>query len=130
MATPWEKHFNSKPDITDFHIFGSIVYVKREKEPGKLEPQAQEGRWIGPDHTSNGHWIYWPQRHTATVERNIVFSDQQTQLVEEEDGNLGNLDTSVTESELPIIPVPDEIAEPLPPNVITGKRVKKLSKKI
>lgn len=130
MATPWEKHFNPKPDITDFHIFGSIVYVKRERELGKLEPQAQEGWWIGPDPTSNGHWVYWPQRRTATVERNIAFSDQQIQLVEEEDGNLGKLDTSVTESELPIIPVPEEIAEPLPPNVITEKWAKKPSKKI
>ena len=60
MATPWEKHFNTKPDITDFHIFGSIVYVKRETEPGKLEEQAQEGRWIGLEPTSNGHYIYWP----------------------------------------------------------------------
>ena len=35
MATPYEKWFGLKPDISDFHIFGSHVYVKREKEPGK-----------------------------------------------------------------------------------------------
>ena len=64
MATPYEKRFGLKPDISDFHIFGSHVYVKREKEPGKLDPQAQEGHWIGLESESNGHYIYWPQQHS------------------------------------------------------------------
>ena len=61
MTTPYEKRFGLKPDISDFHIFGSHVYVKHEKEPGKLDPQAQEGHWIGLEPESNGHYIYWPQ---------------------------------------------------------------------
>ena len=67
------------------------------------------------DITSIGH------NNTVTTERNIVFSDRQIQLVEGEDGNLGNLETSITESEQPVIPVPEEIAEPLPPEILTGK---------
>ena len=130
MATPYKKQFGLEPDISDFHIFSSHVYVKHEKEPGKLNPQAQEGRWIGLESESNGHYIYWPQRHTVTTERNVVFSDRQIQLVEGEDGNLGNLETSITESEQPVIPVPEEIAEPLPPEVLTGKRVRRPTKKI
>ena len=43
---------------------------------------------------------------------------------------MGNLETSVTESEQPVIPVPEEIAEPLPPGVITGKRNRRPTKKI
>ena len=126
MISPWEKRFGNPPDISNFHIFGSIVYVKREKEPSKLGPQAQEGKWIGPDLESNGHWIYWPTRKTVTVERNIKFSDRQIQLVEGEqnikyDGNLGNLETSITESEQPVIPVPIEISEPIAPGVVAGK---------
>ena len=62
--------------------------------------------------------------NTVTTERNIVFSDRQIQLIEGEDGNLGNLETSITESEQPVIPVPEEIAEPLPPEVLTGKQVR------
>jgi len=130
MATPYEKWFGIKPDITNLHIFGSIVYVKREKEPGKLEPQAQEGCWIGLEPESNGHYIYWPTRHTVTTERNVVFSDRQIQPVEGEDGNLGNLETSVTESEQPVIPVPEEIAEPIAPDEVSGKRVRRPTKKI
>ena len=36
MATSYEKWFGLKLDISDFHIFGSHVYVKREKEPGEV----------------------------------------------------------------------------------------------
>ena len=61
MATPFEKQFDNIPDITDFHIFGCIVYVKQEREPGKLDAQAQEGCWIGLEPESNRHFIYWPQ---------------------------------------------------------------------
>ena len=61
MATPCKKQFGLKPDISNFHIFGSHVYIKREKELGKLNPQAQEGHWIGLESESNRHYIYWPQ---------------------------------------------------------------------
>ena len=121
IATPFEKQFGKTPDISNFHIFGSIVYVKREVSPGKLEPQAQEGCWIGIDTEADAHFIYWPERKTVTTERNVVFSNRQIQLVEGEDGNLRNLETSVTKSEQPVIPIPEEIAEPIPPEEITGK---------
>lgn len=124
MATPYEQRFGRKPDISDFHTFGSIVYVKREKELNKLDPQAQEGHWIGREEESNGHFIYWPTRKTVSTERNVTFSNRQIQPVEGEDGNLGNLETSVTESEQPVIPVPDEIAEPVSPDEVTGKWIR------
>lgn len=60
VATPYEKRFGTTPDISDFHIFGSTVYVKKEKDPEKLVPQAQEGQWIGVNTESNGYFIYWP----------------------------------------------------------------------
>ena len=43
---------------------------------------------------------------------------------------MGNLETSITESEQLVIPVPEEIAEPLPPEVLTGKQVRQPTKKI
>ena len=131
MITPYEKRYGKIPDISNFHIFGSWVYVKREEKPDKLSAQALEGHWIGLEPQSNGHFIYWPDRRTVTTERNVIFSDRQIQLVEGEyeDGNL-DLDTSVTESEQPIIPVPKEIAEPVAPEIITGKQSRQPSKKV
>ena len=43
---------------------------------------------------------------------------------------MGNLETLITESEQPVIPVPEEIAEPLPPEILTGKQVRQPTKKI
>ena len=31
-------------------------------------------RWVGFDPQSKGHRIYWPERHTVTVERNVRFT--------------------------------------------------------
>ncbi|KAJ3900745.1 hypothetical protein F5879DRAFT_992601 [Lentinula edodes] len=96
------------PDISNFHIFGIMVYVKHEKEPGKLNPQAQEGRWVGIKPESNGYFIYWPDHQTVSTEYN----------------DLRNL--AVTKSEQPIIPVPEEIAKPINPDVTTRKLTKKI----
>ncbi|GAW04208.1 copia-like polyprotein [Lentinula edodes] len=72
------------------------------------------------------------KRNEVTIElwliAYLVFL--QIQPVEGEDQDLGNLETSITESEQPIIPVPEEIAEPINPDIITGKRVRKPTKKI
>ena len=68
MISPWEKRFGTKLDISDLHIFGSIVYVKWEKEPEKLGLQAQEGQWLDIEPESGRHWIYWIDQKTVTVE--------------------------------------------------------------
>ena len=59
-----------------------------------------------------------------TTEWNVTFSNRQIQLIEGEDTNLGNLETLVTELEQPVIPVPEEIAESIPPEEITRKCVR------
>ena len=43
---------------------------------------------------------------------------------------MGKLDTSVTKLELPVIPISEEISEPIDPNIITGKRERKLTNRM
>ena len=52
---------------------------------GKLAVRAQEGRWVGFALESNGHRVYWPERKTVTVKRNVVFSREHLPVVLEED---------------------------------------------
>ena len=59
MKTPFEECFNSKPNIAKLHQFGSPCFVTRVPQ-SKLAEQAIEGRWVGLDPESKGHWIYWP----------------------------------------------------------------------
>ena len=52
MATPYKKCFGTKLDISNFHIFGSTVYVKQEVNSEKPGPQSQEGKRMGIDEES------------------------------------------------------------------------------
>ena len=130
MLTPYQKCFNIAPDISDIHPFGQIVYVKRTVSPDKLSEQAIEGRWIGKDPDSNGYRIYWPNRKSITVERNITFSNQPIQPVEGEENLDLDLEKSITESDPSLIPIPEEITEPIEAEITTGKRTRKPSRKI
>jgi hypothetical protein len=39
----------------------------------KLDGRSKIGRWLGFEEISNGHRIYWPEKHSVTVERSIKF---------------------------------------------------------
>ncbi|KDQ19184.1 hypothetical protein BOTBODRAFT_102950 [Botryobasidium botryosum FD-172 SS1] len=54
--------------------FGCPVWVKIEGR-GKLDQRADEGRWVEFDKESKGHHVYWPQKHTVSIERNVVFNN-------------------------------------------------------
>ena len=41
---------------------------------GKLDSHAQISRFIRYDSESKGYHIYWPHKHSVTVERNVVFN--------------------------------------------------------
>ena len=49
---------------------------------GKLDPRAQVGRFIRYDAESKGYRIYWPRKRSITVERNVVFNENDTHTVE------------------------------------------------
>ncbi|KAF8221231.1 hypothetical protein L208DRAFT_1329313 [Tricholoma matsutake] len=41
---------------------------------GKIGTRAIEGHWVGYDDTSAAHRIYWPDKKSVGVERNVRFS--------------------------------------------------------
>ena len=47
------------------------------KQEDKLETQATRAKWVGNSSQSNGHLIYWPNRHKVTVERNMIFDTRE-----------------------------------------------------
>ncbi|KAI0757983.1 hypothetical protein C8Q74DRAFT_1180727, partial [Fomes fomentarius] len=59
-----------KPDLSDFPCFGAKCWVLREKL-GKLDPKLKSGQWVGYSQVSKGQKIYWPERLTISIERNI-----------------------------------------------------------
>ena len=68
--TPFEVAFGKKPDLRDVREWGERVWVRVEGGD-KLGGRVREGRWMGIDEKSKGVRIYWPDKKTVSVERNV-----------------------------------------------------------
>ena len=139
FKTPYEKRYGTPPDMSTIRPWGAICYVQKVSAD-KLASRAEECCYLGPDPTSNGVRVYWPKRKTISVERNVVFSQREIPLVEgeQDDFNLSlpRVDEripSVTK-DIPSTPlepqVPEELTEPVHPDVVSGKRARKPSRKV
>ena len=51
-----------------------MAYVK-DLKAGKLDARAQLGCFVGYDLESKGYRIYWPGKRSVTVERNVMFNE-------------------------------------------------------
>ena len=81
-VTPYELVMADAPTLRDIPKWGSIIWV-HDTSSGKLGICANEGRWVGYDLNSDGHRVYWKERHTVTVERNVVFSKEDLPHIED-----------------------------------------------
>ena len=72
-TTPFEKLYGDKPSLSGVPEWGQAVWV-HSGTGSKLDTQGVEARWVGYDSEStHAHRIYWPYKHSITVERNIKF---------------------------------------------------------
>jgi len=73
--TPLEALTWKKPDLSKLPEWGTRVWVHND-EGSKLDGCSKIGRWVRFDEEStHAHWIYWPDRRTVSVERNIKFDE-------------------------------------------------------
>ena len=129
FKTPYELHFGNTPDLSHLRPWGALCYAK-VAALDKLADRAEEAHYLGPDSTSNGLRIYWPKRRVISIERNVVFSTRATSPIEGEyDIDLPRIDEKLAPSPSPPQSLPDIISEPIDPNIVTGKRVRKPSAK-
>ena len=71
--TPHEMGNKEKPNLAGIKEFGAAVYIK-DLTAGKLDAWAKKGCFVGYNSESKGHQIYWPEKWSITIERNIVFN--------------------------------------------------------
>src|ERR1700678_160214 len=76
LKTPTEIATGNKPDLSTVHPWGCKAWVKRVKV-GKLEPRADECRFVGVDTESKGFRIYWPGKNRVSIERDVYFNEQE-----------------------------------------------------
>ena len=79
-TTPHELATGEKLNLADLPRFGATAWVLQEDD-GKLEPKSKAGRWVGYDQQSKGHRIYWPERRTVSIERNVRIEPDDDTVV-------------------------------------------------
>ena len=72
--TPFEMKLGRKPNLGHIHEFGAAAYVK-DLEARKLDSWALVGCFVGYDIETKGYQIYWPTKRSITVERNVIFNE-------------------------------------------------------
>ncbi|KAJ8594482.1 hypothetical protein M405DRAFT_703634, partial [Rhizopogon salebrosus TDB-379] len=75
--TPYEMLHGKKPNLMDLPIWGSRVWV-HDPSGTKLDPHAQEGRWVGFDAETGAYRIYFETRCTIAVKQNVSFERQES----------------------------------------------------
>ena len=88
--TPYKAINKRKPYLGGIQEFGIAVYVK-DMNAGKLDARAQIGRFVGYNAESKGYRIYWPGKWSITVERNVVFNENNTRTSENFTINFGDM---------------------------------------
>ena len=73
--SPYKMRHKKKPHLAGIQEFGAAAYVK-DLKAGKLDSHTKVGRFVGYNLESKGYRIYWPQKRSVTVERNIVFNEE------------------------------------------------------
>ena len=107
--TPLEMAMGIKPNLHDIHAWGMKGYVRVEGR-SKLEWQADTVFFVGHDTQSKGYCMYWPNKHTVSMERNVQWTDHGSAQLE------GEKLTLVNQAELhdPINTIPQNPTPPIP----------------
>jgi hypothetical protein len=113
--TPHEAAFGDKPNLKHVREWGERVWVRTEGGD-KLGGRVSEGRWIGIDERSKGFRIYWPEKKSVTVERNVHFdnSSASASRLEGENWQIIETETNAPANQTPSSNAPIPTAPSMP----------------
>ena len=72
--TPYKMLNKKVPNLAGIQEFGATAYMK-DLKAGKLDARAKVGCFVGYDLESKGFRIYWPGKISVSVERNVIFNE-------------------------------------------------------
>ena len=74
--TPYEMLYKQKPDLSRIFDWGAPIWV-HDATGDKLEARGVLGRWVGLDGDGGFHRVYWPGKHSITIERSVRQASQE-----------------------------------------------------
>lgn len=78
-ATPFERIYNKKPDLSMLRVWGSPVFaLKPKKQQRKLEAKVLLGRLVGYGAGGKAYRVYTPQTKNVVVRRDVVVDEGET----------------------------------------------------
>lgn len=78
-ATPFERIYNKKPDVSMLRVWGSPVFaLKPKKQQRKLEAKVLLGRLVGYGAGGKAYRVYTPQTKNVVVRRDVVVDEGET----------------------------------------------------
>jgi hypothetical protein len=92
--TPVEAFIDVKPKVSNFHIFGCLVYIHVTIEKRtKLEPSSKKGLFVCYSETSKAYRIYIPKQRKTIVSKDVKLEEdfasrksrEPTPVVEDEE---------------------------------------------
>ena len=82
IISPFELATSNRLNLAGTHPWGCKAWVRR-LDIGKLDPRADECRFVGFDSESKGFRVYWPGKGCVSIERDVYFNEKEA-LVEDE----------------------------------------------
>ena len=75
-ATPWERFFGSKPDVSALRVFGATAYVHIPKAlRTKLDPVSRKGVFIGYEPGAKAWRVLLDDGRKVVVSRDVTFDE-------------------------------------------------------
>ena len=77
--TPYKTLYKKKPSLENLPVWGCHVQV-HDMSSSKLDMRVRDRHWVGFDPESDGHWIYFPDCRTVSVEHSIAFKQHDVSV--------------------------------------------------
>jgi hypothetical protein len=74
--TPYEMLYKTKPDLSRLFDWGAPIWV-HDATGSKLDARGVLGRWVGLDRDGGHHRVYWPDKHSLTIERSVRLAPRE-----------------------------------------------------
>lgn len=80
-TTPYQKWYDSKPDISNLRVFGSLTYAHVPTElRQKLDDKAENMVMVGYSLRSKAYRLYNPATNKVVVRRDVIFDESRLGL--------------------------------------------------